>query len=155
VPDVTPTPDVTPAPDVTPVPDVTPTPDVTPAPDVTTPLPVIDKSGLTSIGDINFLINQSVVQSKFYPVLNETANLLKSMPGSKILIAGHTDITGDESLNQRLSLRRANSIKNYLTKRGIPAERIEVVSFGELKPKFLNTTAAGRALNRRVEVYIK
>jgi len=101
------------------------------------------------------LINQSAVQSKFYPVLNETASLLKSMPGSKILIAGHADITGDKLLNQRLSLRRANSIKNYLIKRGIPAERIEVVSFGELKPKFLNTTAAGRALNRRVEVYIK
>ena len=109
----------------------------------------------TSIGDINFTINQSSVQSRFYPVLNETANLLKSMPGSSIVIAGHTDITGDESFNQQLALKRANSIKNYLTRRGIESNRIEVVSFGETKPKFLNTTAAGRALNRRVEVYIR
>ena len=119
------------------------------------PVPVLDKTGLTSIGDINFGLNQSVVQSRFYPVLNETANLLKTMPGSKILIAGHADITGDESLNQRIALRRANSVKKYLMGKGISSESIEVVSFGELKPKFLNTTSAGRALNRRVEVYLK
>ena len=81
--------------------------------------------------------------------------MLKSMPGSSIVIAGHTDITGDESFNEQLALKRANSIKNYLTRRGIESNRIEVVSFGETKPKFLNTTAAGRALNRRVEVYIR
>jgi outer membrane protein OmpA-like peptidoglycan-associated protein len=165
-PDVTPTPtpDVTPTPtpDVTPTPtpDVTPTPtpDVTPTPtpDVTPrPLPVIDKAGLTSIGDVNFTINQAAVQSRFYPVLNETANLLKSISGSSIVIAGHADITGDESFNQKLALKRANSIKKYLMSRGIDSSRIEVVSFGETKPKFLNSTAAGRALNRRVEVYIK
>jgi OOP family OmpA-OmpF porin len=135
-----PTPDVTPAP----------TPDVTPR-----PLPVIDKTGLTSIGDVNFTINQASVQARFYPVLNETANLLKSISGSSIVIAGHADITGDESFNQKLALKRANSIKKYLMSRGIDSSRIEVVSFGETKPKFLNSTAAGRALNRRVEVYIK
>ena len=157
----TPTPDVTPEPDIvpdssptTPTPDATPTPtpDATPTP---TPVPVLDKTGLTSIGDVNFTINQAAVQSRFYPVLNETANLLKSMPGSSIVIAGHADITGDESFNQKLAFKRANSIKKYLVSRGIESNRIEVVSFGETKPKFLNTTAAGRALNRRVEVYIK
>ena len=163
-PDVTPmpTPDVTPTPtpDVTPMPtpDVTPTPTPDVTPDVTpkpTPVPVLDKTGLTSIGDVNFTINQAAVQSRFYPVLNETANLLISMPGSSIVIAGHADITGDESFNQKLAFKRANSIKKYLMSRGVDSKRIEVVSFGETKPKFLNTTAAGRALNRRVEVYIK
>ena len=169
-PDVTPTPtpDVTPTPtpDVTPTPtpDVTPTPttDVTPTP---TPdvnpvtnenvLPVLDKTGLTSIGDVNFLINQSSVQPRFFAVLNETANLLKSISGSSILISGHADITGDEQLNHNLALKRANSIKKYLISKGVDSSLIEVVSFGETKPKFLNTTAAGRSLNRRVEVYIR
>ena len=165
---ITPTPDVTPTPtpDVTPTPtpDVTPTPtpDVTPTP---TPdvnpvtnenvLPVLDKTGLTSIGDVNFLINQSSVQPRFFAVLNETANLLKSISGSSILISGHADITGDEQLNHNLALKRANSIKKYLISKGVDSSLIEVVSFGETKPKFLNTTAAGRSLNRRVEVYIR
>ena len=160
----TPTPDSSPTPNITPTPtpDVTPTPtpDVTPTP-VVNPvanenvLPVLDKTGLTSIGDVNFSINESSVQSRFYRVLNETANLLKSMPGSSILISGHADITGGEGLNERLALKRANSIKKYLVSRGIESSLIEVVSFGETKPKFLNSTAAGRALNRRVEVYIR
>jgi OOP family OmpA-OmpF porin len=87
--------------------------------------------------------------------LNETANLLKSISGSSILISGHADITGDEQLNHNLALKRANSIKKYLISKGVDSSLIEVVSFGETKPKFLNTTAAGRSLNRRVEVYIR
>ena len=149
---ITPTPDVTP----TPTPDVTPTPtpDVNPVTNENV-LPVLDKTGLTSIGDVNFLINQSSVQPRFFAVLNETANLLKSISGSSILISGHADITGDEQLNHNLALKRANSIKKYLISKGVDSSLIEVVSFGETKPKFLNTTAAGRSLNRRVEVYIR
>jgi OOP family OmpA-OmpF porin len=159
----TPTPDVTPTPtpDVAPAPtpDVTPapTPDVTPTPtpEILNPLPVMDKTGLNSIGDINFFINQASVQSRFYSLLNETANLLQSMPGAKIVISGHADITGQETFNDKLAFKRASSIKKYLISKGIGANRIEVVSFGESKPKFLNTTETGRALNRRVEIYIK
>ena len=68
---------------------------------------------------------------------------------------GHADITGDEEYNQKLAFIRANSIKKYLMTRGIDESRIQVVSFGETKPKFLSTTSTGRALNRRVEVYIQ
>ena len=128
-------------------------PDPTPDPD---PTPVIiDKSNLTTIGDINFGLNQSYVQGKFYNVLNETANILKSDASLNILLTGHADITGGEDLNLVLAKKRAESIKKYLISRGINASRIEAVSFGETKPKFLSTTAAGRALNRRVEVYIQ
>ena len=116
---------------------------------------IIDKSDLVTIGDINFGLNQSYVQSRFYSVLNETANLLKASPNAKILLAGHADITGDEEYNVTLAMKRAKSIKKYLVSRGIDESRISVVSFGETKPKFLSKTAAGRALNRRVEVYIQ
>tara|TARA_B100001287_G_scaffold270332_1_gene268977 strand:+ start:89 stop:436 length:348 start_codon:yes stop_codon:yes gene_type:complete len=115
----------------------------------------MDLTGFTSIGDINFSINQSAISSRFYPVLNETAKLLESMPGSSIVVAGHTDITGGEIFNDKLALERANSIKTYLMRKGVDSKRIQVMSFGETKPKFLNITSAGRALNRRVEVYIK
>ena len=128
-------------------------PDPTPDPD---PTPVIiDKTDLVTIGDINFGLNQSYVQGRFYSVLNETANLLKASPNAKILLAGHADITGDEEYNVTLAMKRAKSIKKYLVSRGIDESRISVVSFGETKPKFLSKTAAGRALNRRVEVYIQ
>ncbi|MDC0460486.1 OmpA family protein, partial [Crocinitomicaceae bacterium] len=110
---------------------------------------------LTTIGDINFGLNQSYVQGRFYSVLNETANILKSDASLKILLSGHADITGGEDMNLILAKKRAESIKKYLMTRGIEAARIEVVSFGETKPKFLSNTAVGRALNRRVEVYIQ
>ena len=116
---------------------------------------IIDKTDLVTIGDINFGLNQSYVQGRFYSVLNETANLLKAGPNAKILLSGHADITGDEEYNVTLAMKRAESIKKYLVSRGIEESRISVVSFGETKPKFLSKTATGRALNRRVEVYIQ
>ena len=87
--------------------------------------------------------------------MNETANILKSDASLNILLTGHADITGGEDLNLVLAKKRAESIKKYLISRGIDASRIEVVSFGETKPKFLSNTCVGRALNRRVEVYIQ
>ena len=77
------------------------------------------------------------------------------MQALNILLTGHADITGGEDLNLVLAKKRAESIKKYLISRGINASRIEVVSFGETKPKFLSNTSVGRALNRRVEVYIQ
>ena len=70
-------------------------------------------------------------------------------------MAGHADVTGDESYNVTLAMNRAKTIKKYLVGRGIDESRISLVSFGETKPKFLSKTATGRALNRRVEVYIQ
>ena len=87
--------------------------------------------------------------------MNETANILKSDASLKILLTGHADITGGEDINLILARKRAESIQKYLVSKGIDASRIEVVSFGETKPKFLSNTSVGRALNRRVEVYIQ
>ncbi len=71
-----------------------------------------------------------------------------------IALEGHTDSIGSEAYNQRLGQARAESVKRYLIKLGIPAERINVVSYGETRPVAPNTTREGRALNRRVVMQV-
>lgn len=72
-----------------------------------------------------------------------------------IALEGHTDSVGREAYNERLGLARAQSVKRYLTERlGIPADRINVVSYGETRPVAPNTTREGRAQNRRVVIQV-
>jgi outer membrane protein OmpA-like peptidoglycan-associated protein len=74
--------------------------------------------------------------------------------GMTVEIAGHTDATGPDDYNMMLSEWRAKAVTKYLTERGVSAERITTVFFGETKPKESNDTSAGRAKNRRVEFTI-
>jgi len=69
-----------------------------------------------------------------------------------ILITGHTDSVGSEAFNQTLSIKRATAVKAYLIKRGIAAERMSIEGSGELDPVETNSTDAGRAANRRVQI---
>ena len=80
---------------------------------------------------------------------------MKNDKNATLLLEGHTDITGEESYNDDLSMKRAESIKKYLEFKGISADRIKIGVFGESKPKFSNDTPGGRVLNRRVEILIK
>lgn len=73
---------------------------------------------------------------------------------TNILVAGHTDSTGSEELNQTLSERRAGAIKNILLAQGVAAERLTIVGFGESAPIADNATDYGRQQNRRVEIKI-
>ncbi len=116
---------------------------------------LISKEGYSSLGDVNFDLNQSTVKPNFSLLLNEVIYLLKEDKNATILIDGHTDFTGEESLNTKLALKRAESVKRYLESKGISSNRIIVGSFGESKPKYSNETPGGRALNRRVEIMIK
>lgn len=80
---------------------------------------------------------------------------LQASPQREIVIEGHTDSMGNENVNKQLSLQRAETVKEFLIKYGIDANRIESRGFGEEAPIASNTTNAGRKLNRRVEVVIK
>ena len=113
------------------------------------------KDGLTSLTDINFNLNESKIKPNFYAVLNEVVALLKANPNSKIVLEGHTDSSGEDDFNKLLSEKRTQSIRAYLLANGVDPNRVLFGSFGESKPKFLNTTTNGRSLNRRVEVYFK
>jgi OmpA-OmpF porin, OOP family len=70
-------------------------------------------------------------------------------------ISGHTDNTGDATKNQTLSENRAQSVKDYLIKKGVEESRITSAGYGPDQPVADNTTAAGRAKNRRVEIKVR
>jgi outer membrane protein OmpA-like peptidoglycan-associated protein len=80
---------------------------------------------------------------------------LKDNPSYKVDVDGHTDNTGSDDLNQKLSESRANSVKQYLVDNGIDESRIVATGYGETKPIADNKTAAGRSKNRRVEMKMR
>ncbi|TXT98104.1 OmpA family protein, partial [Enterobacter hormaechei] len=78
---------------------------------------------------------------------------IKARPGWLIVVAGHTDSTGDDQSNQVLSLKRAESVRNWMRDTGdVPDSCFAVQGYGESRPVATNDTAEGRALNRRVEI---
>ncbi|MFN3270330.1 MAG: OmpA family protein [Candidatus Kapaibacteriota bacterium] len=79
---------------------------------------------------------------------------MKNKPNVTILVEGHTDDRGSHPYNDKLSLMRAESVKNYLVSRGINPERIKTVGYGKRKPLAPNDTEFGRRLNRRTEIVI-
>jgi len=86
--------------------------------------------------------------------LARVAGILGSHPDLKIEIEGHADSTGSEDYNQRLSERRAESVRAYIGQQGIAKAVVSAVGFGESRPVATNGTAAGRQQNRRVEIIV-
>jgi outer membrane protein OmpA-like peptidoglycan-associated protein len=103
---------------------------------------------------VNFDFNKSNIRADARPILDEAINTLKTEGTISIVCEGHTDAKGSDEYNQRLSLSRANSVKDYLVKGGVPADRIKIEGFGESKPVATNDTDDGRAQNRRVELRV-
>jgi len=88
--------------------------------------------------------------------LNEVANaLIKVDPLSKMMVEGHTDSQGSAPYNQELSQRRAQTVRDYLVSRGIASDRITAQGFGFTRSIAENTSAEGRANNRRVEIVVQ
>lgn len=104
--------------------------------------------------DVSFDTNRADIKPNLRPILDQFAQGLSSQPNTEIRIIGHTDNTGSDAVNDPLSVRRAQSTKDYLTERGVDANRIMVMGRGEREPVAENTTAAGRAKNRRVEIFL-
>lgn len=112
-------------------------------------------TGLTLIlRDLQFASASSTLSSGAQGRLEPLASFLKKQPDARIQIAGHTDSKGSESYNQDLSARRAQSVGDQLISTGIDTSRITTIGLGESVPLSSNATAAGRAINRRVEVTI-
>lgn len=100
---------------------------------------------------ILFDVNKATIKPESMGVLNEIAKLMKEHSDLRFSVEGHTDSDGDDASNQTLSELRANSVKNALVEMGIDASRLETKGFGETKPMSENTSAEGKANNRRVE----
>ena len=81
--------------------------------------------------------------------------LAGTYPSLKVDVAGHTDWIGTDAYNQALSERRASAVKDYLVRKGVDSGRIRTYAYGESQPVAPNTTAEGRALNRRAEISTK
>lgn len=105
-------------------------------------------------GGVTFATNSSDINSSFYPVLDKVAATLGEFNQTVIEVAGHTDSTGARAYNMALSERRAGSVLNYLTSRGVARERMIAVGAGPDHPVDTNETPEGRAQNRRVEITI-
>jgi outer membrane protein OmpA-like peptidoglycan-associated protein len=105
--------------------------------------------------DISFDTNSAAIKPQLRSVLDPFANSLKGDPNARIAIIGHTDSTGSEAVNNPLSVHRAESVRDYLADRGVAPSRIEVAGRGEREPVADNSSEAGRAKNRRVEIYLR
>lgn len=106
-------------------------------------------------GNITFGSNSADISSSFYPTLNSLVLVFKEFNKNGVDIVGHTDSTGSQELNQSLSQRRAQSVANYLTANGVPGQRISAYGAGPSQPIASNSTDAGRAQNRRVEINLR
>ncbi|WP_395023751.1 OmpA family protein [Comamonas odontotermitis] len=104
--------------------------------------------------DISFQTNRSDIQGNFAPILDRFAEGLRNNQNAQVRIIGHTDSTGNDGINDPLSLARAESTRNYLTSRGVNGSRIQVQGMGSRQPIATNDTAEGRARNRRVEIFV-
>ncbi len=104
--------------------------------------------------DILFDTGSDGVKPEGVTELAKVGDILAKYSDDRVQIAGHTDSTGNASLNQTLSERRANAVKTVLVSRGVKEDQITVAGYGASKPIADNATAAGRAKNRRVELHI-
>lgn len=109
---------------------------------------------LVTFPDVTFAVNSTTITPAMREVLDGVAQSMIDYPNSLIDVMGHTDATGSDSYNLDLSRRRAESVSNYLVSRGVARARIESLGYGEQYPVADNTTEAGRAANRRVEIRI-
>ena len=113
-----------------------------------------DLLAVTFKSDVLFDTNSAALKAGSYDEMNRVAQVLNQYPQTTIMIAGHTDSTGTESLNQQLSERRAAAVKNALTGQGVNPARMSTIGYGESRPIADNSTESGRQINRRVEITI-
>jgi outer membrane protein OmpA-like peptidoglycan-associated protein len=104
--------------------------------------------------DISFDSNRYAIKPDFSVILDQFASSLQENQSTRVSIIGHTDSTGGDAINNPLSVNRAASTRDYLTARGVSMSRISIDGRGSREPIAANDTAANRARNRRVEVFV-
>lgn len=109
---------------------------------------------VVTLGDVLFEVGRAELRPQAAREIDRLAEALRQETGRRVEIEGHTDSTGSEGLNQQLSERRAEAVREALISRGVEPSRVIARGLGEGTPVATNDTASGRALNRRVEVVI-
>jgi outer membrane protein OmpA-like peptidoglycan-associated protein len=105
--------------------------------------------------DILFAVDSAILSDASKYSLDEFARVMIDYPKTAILIQGHTDSTGSEEYNLKLSERRADAVFNHLALRDVAPDRMAAIGYGEGYPVADNSTPAGRQLNRRVSILIR
>ncbi len=106
---------------------------------------------------LSFDSGESVIKSQYFQLLRKIADVPDIFPGASLvlLVEGHTDSVGNDTMNLALSERRANSVRDYLLASTIlPGSQVRALGYGETRPVANNETAEGRAMNRRIDVVI-
>lgn len=104
--------------------------------------------------DISFAVGSAAIDGNFRTVLDTFATGLANNPGSNLTIIGHTDSSGTDAVNNPLSLKRAASVRDYLTARGVAPNRMLTEGRGSREPLVANDTKVNMAKNRRVEIFV-
>jgi outer membrane protein OmpA-like peptidoglycan-associated protein len=101
---------------------------------------------------VKFEFDKSRITISTDDIFDKVAASLNERPDVKVEVVGHCDWTGSEEYNQKLSVQRAQAVRDYLISKGVKAENLTFKGYGETKPIADNNTAEGRAQNRRVEL---
>ncbi len=109
---------------------------------------------ITLSGSVLFTSGKAELSNAAQTRLNQVAEALMMTKERKLTVEGHTDSQGSSSFNQELSQRRADVVRSYIISRGYPGDLIEARGIGEDRPVAANTSAEGRANNRRVEIIV-
>lgn len=104
--------------------------------------------------DISFDSGRADIKSNLRPILDQFASGLAGQPKTEVRIVGYTDNVGSDAVNQPLSVNRAASARDYLVGKGVASQRILIDGRGDKDPISDNTSDAGRAKNRRVEIFL-
>jgi len=132
--------------------DVVPAEAAAPAPAPTRAIaPAAGECETITLGNMNFAFDKYMIVPDMVPALEQALSVLKNSSCQKFTVTGHTDSIGPVDYNQKLSERRANSVTKWLMEKGFQG-KLSTEGKGKLEPKFDNTTADGRHLNRRVEI---
>ena len=113
----------------------------------------VDTAGCWNIEPVYFEFDRSDILPRYVPVLDAVLDVLKQNPDLQMEINGYTDGRGADKYNDKLSVKRAEAVKQYFVEQGIAAERLEAAGFGKMKAVSSNATDEGRAHNRRVELH--
>lgn len=106
--------------------------------------------------DVKFDFDKSVVKEGSFADIKNLADFMAQYPQTTTVVEGHTDSVGTDAYNQGLSERRANAVRDVLVNQyGLAGERVNSVGYGETRPVADNSTAEGRAINRRVEAEVE
>ncbi len=113
------------------------------------------KNVIIRLYGISFPTGKSIIEPQYFSLLSKVKNAFAEFPNCRIIIEGHTDSVGSDNINQQLSEKRAESVKQYfLANSNILLSRINAVGYGETRPVASNETLGGQAKNRRIDVVI-